>query len=462
MALPIRPKPIRPRVVPWRSTPSRVIGPQVFHFPSCTYRSASGMRRATAIISAKAKSAVASVSTSGVFPTGILRAVAALTSMLSKPTAWLLITFSCGPASSIISPSILSVSKHNKPSTPRTCSSNSSQVGGNSFGHRSTSQNSRTISKPFSGMARVTKTFGFDIVSPQTISDMITDMDPNRFATHSLNDSRILRVLAAALEAVDPFKAVQKYLPDIQGKVYGLGIGKAAIPMMDALAERTPLTGGLAVTKFGAGLHRESFAVIEGGHPIPDARSLQAGERVLEFVSSLQEDDTLVCLISGGGSALVTAPYVPLEDLQTLTSLLLSSGARIDEINTLRRQLDRLKGGGLARATKAKIISLILSDVIGNPLEAIASGPTAPDPTTKKDARHILKKYDLEQRVPDSILLFLEYESLVSIYQEQAHGLQHVQNIIIGDNKLAAQAALEQAEHEGFHAEILTDRKSVV
>ena len=281
-------------------------------------------------------------------------------------------------------------------------------------------------------------------------------MDPNRFATHSLNDSRILRVLAAALEAVDPFKAVQKYLPDIQGKVYGLGIGKAAIPMMDALAERTPLTGGLAVTKFGAGLHRESFAVIEGGHPIPDARSLQAGERVLEFVSSLQEDDTLVCLISGGGSALVTAPHVPLEDLQTLTSLLLSSGARIDEINTLRRQLDRLKGGGLACATKAKIISLILSDVIGNPLEAIASGPTAPDPTTKKDARHILKKYDLEQRVPDSILLSLEYESLVSIYQEQAHGLQHVQNIIIGDNKLAAQAALEQAEHEGFHAEILT------
>ncbi len=141
---------------------------------------------------------------------------------------------------------------------------------------------------------------------------------------------------------------------------------------------------------------------------------------MLEFVSSLEEDDTLVCLISGGGSALVTAPYVPLEDLQTLTSLMLSSGAPIDEINILRRQLDRIKGGGLARATKAKIISLILSDVIGNPLEAIASGPTVPDPTTKEDALQILKKYNIEKEVPKSILQILESDSLLSEFQEQA------------------------------------------
>ncbi len=195
------------------------------------------------------------------------------------------------------------------------------------------------------------------------------------------------------LEAVDPFKAVKKYLPNLEGRVFGLGIGKAAIPMMDALVEQIPLSGGLAVTKFASGIRRELYTVIEGGHPIPDARSLYAGEQVLGFVSRLSEDDTLVCLISGGGSALVTVPYVPLEDLQTLTSLLLSSGARIDEINILRRQLDRIKGGGLARATKARIISLILSDVIGNPLEAIASGPTAPDPTTSEDALRILEKY---------------------------------------------------------------------
>jgi glycerate 2-kinase len=229
-------------------------------------------------------------------------------------------------------------------------------------------------------------------------------MDVNRFATHSLKDARLQRILAAAIEAVDPYRAVQKNLPKIEGRVFGLGIGKAAVPMMDALADRMPLSGGLAVTKFASGLSRELFTVIEGGHPIPDDRSLYAGERVLEFVAQLTEDDTLVCLISGGGSALVTAPYVPLQDLQMLTSLLLASGARIDEINTLRRQLDRVKGGGLARATKAQVISLILSDVIGNPLEAIASGPTVPDPTTKEDAIAVLKKYALYEQTPSSIL----------------------------------------------------------
>jgi hydroxypyruvate reductase len=282
-------------------------------------------------------------------------------------------------------------------------------------------------------------------------------MDTNRFATRSLNDPRLLRILASALEAVDPFRAVQNYLPRVEGRAFGLGIGKAAIPMLDALVERIPLVGGLAVTKYALGQPRELYTVIEGGHPIPDARSLGAGRRILEFVASLHQDDTLVCLISGGGSALVTAPDVPLEDLQTLTSLLLSSGARIDEINTLRRQLDRIKGGGLARATGAKIVSLILSDVIGNPLEAIASGPTAPDPTTKEDALRILKKYEIEKQVPDSILDIL----LMTDEPPPGNGGrgfgERVQNIIIGDNKLAARAALEQAEREGLQAEILTN-----
>jgi hydroxypyruvate reductase len=293
---------------------------------------------------------------------------------------------------------------------------------------------------------------------------MITDVDINRFATRSLTDPRILRVLAAALDAVDPYKAVQTYLPRLEGHVFGLAIGKAAIPMMDALAEGTPLAGGLAVTKFASGQHRELYTVIEGGHPIPDERSLEAGERVLEFVSSLQEEDTLVCLISGGGSALVTAPHVPLKDLQALTFLLLSSGARIDEINTLRRQLDRIKGGGLARATKARIISLILSDVIRNPLEAIASGPTTPDPTTKEDALKILEKHlklTAESRshgdFVNSVLQCLRGSKALETLEPHDSVFARVQNIIIADNKIAARAALEQAEGEGFQPEILTN-----
>jgi hydroxypyruvate reductase len=146
--------------------------------------------------------------------------------------------------------------------------------------------------------------------------------------------------------------------------------------------------------------------------------------------------------------------------------LLLSSGARIDEINILRRQLDRIKGGGLARATKARIISLILSDVIGNRLEAIASGPTVSDPTTREDALSILKKYHLEKRVPSSVREILESDGslappvrtgVLSKIREQALALHNVQNIIIGDNKLASQAALKQAEQEGFQPEILTN-----
>src|SRR5512140_2646573 len=134
---------------------------------------------------------------------------------------------------------------------------------------------------------------------------MITDVDVNRFATRSLQDVRLLRILSAALEAVDPFRAVQNHLPPLEGRVFGLGIGKAAIPMMEALAGRIPLSGGLAITKFAARDASAGYPIIEGGHPIPDARSLQAGERLLEFVSALKEADTLVCLISGGGSALV-------------------------------------------------------------------------------------------------------------------------------------------------------------
>jgi glycerate 2-kinase len=284
---------------------------------------------------------------------------------------------------------------------------------------------------------------------------MITEMDLNRFVTHSLQDPRILRILSAAIDAVDPYQAVQKNLPQIEGRVFGLGIGKAALPMMDGLVDRIPLAGGLAVTKFASESNRKRYIVMEGGHPVPDARSLQAGEAVLEFVSALHEEETLVCLISGGGSALVTAPLVPLQDLQMLTSLLLASGARIDEINILRRQLDRVKGGGLARATKAKVISLILSDVVGNPLEVIASGPTVASSTTMEDAIAVLKKYDLESKLPDSIKKNMESRSSLLEHRQQAAGLHSIQNIIVGDNVLASRAALEQAKQDGFDAAIL-------
>jgi hydroxypyruvate reductase len=162
-------------------------------------------------------------------------------------------------------------------------------------------------------------------------------------------------------------------------------------------------------------------------------------------------------LISGGGSALMTVPHegISLEDMQSLTSLLLASGARIDEINTLRRQLDRVKGGGLVRVTNAKVISLILSDVIGNPLEAIASGPTYPDPSISEDAIQILKMYGLEKTVPSAI--FQALDSSLKSHESKNDIFNQAQNSIIGDNKLAAEAALKQAKHDGFDSVILTN-----
>ncbi|MBA4380920.1 MAG: glycerate kinase, partial [Anaerolinea sp.] len=191
-------------------------------------------------------------------------------------------------------------------------------------------------------------------------------------------------------------------------------------------------------------------------HPVPDGRSLVAGQRVLELLSGLSADDMVFCLISGGGSALMVAPVegVTLSDLQALTSALLACGASIDEINILRRHLDRLKGGGLARlASPARVVSLILSDVVGNPLEAIASGPTAPDPTTCADALTVLDKYKLHGKVPKSVM-----STLKSGRETLKPGdvvFRNVDNILVGSNLLAAQAALKQAGAEGFHPYLL-------
>lgn len=151
----------------------------------------------------------------------------------------------------------------------------------------------------------------------------------------------------------------------------------------------------------------------------------------------------------------MTAPQegIALEDIQALTKELLACGASIDEINLLRRKLDRVKGGGVARATNAKIVSLILSDVLGNPLEIIASGPTVVNSKTNADAKKVLEKYKLLEKIPKSIVNVLESDKLLSA-KEPA---REVQNIIVGDIHTAMQAAMKQAQLEGFDSEIIND-----
>lgn len=300
---------------------------------------------------------------------------------------------------------------------------------------------------------------------------MKTDLLRTRtLRSHPRGDS-ITRILAAALEAVEPGEAVRRYISfeeenlsisgnpiEVKGKILVLGIGKASVAMTRSAVNLlgTRLYAGLVVTKHRPEIPVPGVEIIEGGHPIPDERSLAAGQRVEAFVRLLSADDLLICLISGGGSALITSPVggVSLQDLQSLTASLLECGARIDEINMLRRQLDRVKGGGLARmASPARVVSLVLSDVVGNALEVIASGPTVPDPTAAEDALLILDRYGLRNRTSSTILKALKARPRIPINDENL--FSRIQNIIVGSNLLAAQAALKQAADEGFHPYLL-------
>jgi hydroxypyruvate reductase len=305
----------------------------------------------------------------------------------------------------------------------------------------------------------------------------MTMLSAESFWTSSLHlapeGGRITRILAASINAIDPGAAVEHFIKrdgdllTISGRVYDLqffhrvvllGIGKASIAMSKALAKilADRLSSGVVITKHAAIGSHPTLTILSGDHPIPGERSLEAGKKAIELVSSLGPNDLLFCLISGGGSALVASPVsgVSLANIQVLTSALISCGARIDEINTLRRRLELFKGGGVVKmAAGTTIISLILSDVVGNPLEAIASGPTAPDPATRAEAFSILAKYGLENRIPISIL-----HSLKTSPETPKPGdliFEKVQNVIVGNNLMAAQAALTQAEVEGFNPYLL-------
>jgi hydroxypyruvate reductase len=275
------------------------------------------------------------------------------------------------------------------------------------------------------------------------------------------------------VEAVDPAAAVRRvvafedntlrianipYQIRATGQVIPLAVGKASVPMAEALYGilGNRLSAGMVITKHAPAISNFPFTTLEGGHPIPDAHSLEAGEKIISLLDELTADDVVICLISGGGSALVCAPVegVTLFELQALTSALLACGTRIDEINTLRRHLDVLKGGGIARlASPARVVSLIMSDVVGSPLEAIASGPTAPDPTTCADALDVIQNYRLHRKIPASILAALE--SGRETLKPGDPIFANVQNLVVGDNLQAAQAALLQAEAEGFRPYLL-------
>jgi hydroxypyruvate reductase len=300
---------------------------------------------------------------------------------------------------------------------------------------------------------------------------------PSSFATHTISHhprgESVMRILAAAIQAVEPGAAVshhicrkensliidrREYPLDEIRRIRVLGLGKACLAMTRPLANLLPphATRGLLIPKGTPADPPSGFDLQPGGHPLPDENSLRAGKKASTVVRDLNEDDLLLCLVSGGGSALMTLPQagVSLEDLRFLTSSLLTCGARVDEINILRRHLDQLKGGGLARlASPARVVSLILSDVVGSPLEAIASGITAPDPSTRADALSVLEKYGLMKKIPPSILAALK--TIPETPKPEEALFERVQNVIVGSNAQAATAARRQARSDGFHPVLL-------
>ena len=270
----------------------------------------------------------------------------------------------------------------------------------------------------------------------------------------------------AALTAADPDAAIQRHVQregselivadrryDLEAyeHIFLLGGGKAAVPMaaavVDILGPR--LSQGIVVTKYD---HAGEWAsphveVIEAGHPVPDDNSVRAAQAVAELANEAAKDDLVICLISGGGSALLTkpAPGLTLDDFQAITDALLRSGATINEINAVRKHCSGIKGGNLARlVAPAQLVTLILSDVIGDPLDVIASGPTVPDSTTVADTREVLERYGLEG---GSLLRETPKPGDASF--------EGVQNLVVGSNRLGAEAAVDKARSIGFETLLL-------
>lgn len=245
-----------------------------------------------------------------------------------------------------------------------------------------------------------------------------------------------------------------------------VGMGKAS-PQMGLALEAVlgdHISGGLMNTKYEHSKPLQYIDVVECGHPVPDEAGVAGTEKILDMLHSADEKTLVICAISGGGSALTPAPVdgVSLTDKQETTKLLLECGANIVELNAIRKHLSRIKGGGMARvAFPATVVALMLSDVIGDPLDVIASGPTVPDTSTYQTCMDILDKYDLIDRVPDSIRARFEAGIAGDIEDTPKPGdeaLSRVQNVVVGSNGLAVEAAAERAKALGYNTLVLSTR----
>ena len=275
------------------------------------------------------------------------------------------------------------------------------------------------------------------------------------------------RIFRAALKAADPAEAVRRHFtsrlispPGGYDRIFVVGAGKATASMARAieriLAKR--ITGGLINIKHGHAARLTRIEQNECGHPIPDEAGVRGAQRIAAIARDATARDLVICLISGGASALLPlpAPQIALAEKQATTNLLLGCGATIHEINAVRKHISAIKGGQLAAlASPAHVVSLILSDVIGDNLDVIGSGPTSPDASTFDMARSVFDKYGVWNKVPRAVRQRLEKGSRGEI-AETPKSLDNVDNRIIGSNRLALDAAAREAQALGFKTLILS------
>jgi glycerate 2-kinase len=264
-------------------------------------------------------------------------------------------------------------------------------------------------------------------------------------------------MFSAAVDAAAPNTCVAPHLPERpKGRTIVIGAGKASGAMAKAVEDhwRGPLEG-LVVTRYGHKLPTTKIEVIEAGHPVPDAAGREAAARILKLVQGLDADDLVLCLISGGGSALLALPAagVSLADKQVVNKALLKSGATIDEMNAVRKHLSAIKGGRLAlAASPARVVTLLISDVPGDDPSVIASGPTVPDPSSNAEALAILEKYGIA--APPSVVARLKSE----VDETPKPGdprLAKVENIMIATPQASLEAAASVARKAGVTPVIL-------
>jgi glycerate 2-kinase len=288
-------------------------------------------------------------------------------------------------------------------------------------------------------------------------------------------------IIDAALAAVDPRSAVlaqmvragdtlhigaRAYTLSQLDRILVVGAGKAGAPMVGAINEilGDRICAGYVAVKYGYMTHTSDGPITlqEAGHPVPDAAGLVGAQQIARLLDGLTARDLVIVLLSGGGSALLPLPAsgLDLADLQGLTNVLLRCGATINEMNAARKHCSQLQGGGLARlAAPAQVAALILSDVVGSPLDTIASGPTVPDASTFADVLALLARYGVTGQIPKAILTHFERGAAGQIAETPKPGdplFAHVNNVIVGDNASAAHAAVTEAQRRGWHGSLLT------